>query len=58
MFLRIFFCNIGFREGPFVKIGGFQNYPPGTSQIGNSLPKTTVITVDYHSLDEPLEIIV
>ena len=41
-----------------MKIGGFPNCPLGTSQIGNSLPKTSVIAVPYHSQDGALEIIV
>ena len=38
------------------EIGGFQNYPPDTSQTRNSLTKTSDIIVDYHSLNGHLEI--
>ena len=48
--------NVSERGFPFVKIGGFPNCPLGTSQIGNSFPKTSVIAVEYHSQDGPLEI--
>ena len=40
---------------PSVRIGGFPNCPLGSSQIGNSRPKMSVITVEYHSQDGPLE---
>ena len=53
LFLRILFFVIKVTERgiPFCKNWGFPNCPPGTSQIRNSLPKTSVITltVEYHS---------
>ena len=49
MYLRIFFPEYRFQRWvfPFVKIKGFQNCPLAESQIGNSLSKTPVTTVDY-----------
>ena len=40
-----------------MQIGGIPNCPLCTSQIGNSLPKTSVIAVPYHSQGGALEII-
>ena len=40
---------------PFVKTRGFPNCPPATSQIGNSLFKTSVMNIEHCSPDEPLE---
>ena len=58
MYLIIFFSKERFwRWGfPFVKIRGFPNCPPATSQIGNSLSKTSVIFTECCSSDEPLQI--
>ena len=43
---------------PFGKIGCFPNCPPGMSQIGNSLPKTSGLLLNTNSQDGPLEIII
>ena len=40
---------------PFCKNQGFLNFPPATSQIGNSFSKTFVIIVECCSSDEPLK---
>ena len=46
MYLRIFFQKFRFQRWlfPFVKLRGFPNCPPATSQIGNSLSKAPVLT--------------
>ena len=40
---------------PFCKIRGFPNCPTATSQIGNSLSKTSVTIAECCSSDEPFE---
>ena len=40
-----------------MKIGGFPNCPLGTSQIGNSLHKMSVLGAEYHSQDGPLDVV-
>ena len=47
MYLRIFFPKYRFQRWgfPFV-LRGFPNCPPATSQIGNSLSKTSVLTAE------------
>ena len=40
---------------PFCKYQGFPNLSPATSQIGNSLFKTTVLSVEYCCPDGPFK---
>ena len=48
MYLRIFFPKYRFKRWgfPFVKLRGFPNCPPATSQTGNSLSKMSVLTAE------------
>ena len=39
---------------PFENTGGFPNCPPARSQIGNSIFKTSVITVENCGPDRPI----
>ena len=46
-----------FKEGiPFCKNWGFLNFPCGTSQIGNSLFKTSVKPIEYYGPDGLLKL--
>ena len=43
------------RRIPFVEIKGYPNFPPATSHIGNSLSKTSVISIEYYGPDGHLK---